>query len=353
MTKLALSKHIKGHEPVLLKEILEQAPFSPLGEGKKMLDATFGCGGHTKAFLSHFPQLLVTAIDRDIQAIRWGQTHVLPFLPKKSYLKLYHTNFCPYFNLMQKLNFSGENCFDMILLDLGVSSLQLDQAERGFSFYKDGPLDMRMDQAQSLCAHDIINQASERELKNMFFCYEEIYTKQNEDWPPKANIANPFLGLAKKDKNSNVKQHQTNQTLSVKPTWNRHKNNKVVKAILRERKKKAIESTKELSDMIIKQKGWRKQGQHPATAYFLALRLKVNKELEALAESLPGMIKSLKHGGRICVLTFHSVEDRIVKNIFKNSSKGQVFKKALRPSREEIQKNPRARSAKLRVFEKN
>ncbi len=351
MTKPALP--IKGHEPVLLKEILEEAPFPPEGEGKTMLDTTFGCGGHTKAFLDHFPKLSVTATDRDIQAIQWGQTHILPFLPEKSRLKLYHANFCPYSDLMQKLNFSQEKGFDIILLDSGVSSLQLDQAMRGFSFYKDGPLDMRMDQGQGPRARDIINQASEQELNDMFFHYEEKFKGPPENTTPRTNKEVPSSRSGKEDQNG-FEPAQTRNLLSkpVKAVWNRQKTNKVVKAILRERAKKPIESTKELSDLIIRQTGWRKKGQHPATAFFLALRLHINQELSALAESLPKMIRSLRPGGRLFVLTFHSVEDRMVKNLFKDNPLGQAFKKPIRPSREEIQKNPRARSAKLRIFEK-
>ena len=298
MLKQVLSEKPKGHQPVLLKEVLSLAPFDPPGEGKQMLDATFGCGGHSQAFLQHFPKLFVTALDWDLQAIKWGQVH----LPKTGQLKLYHKSFHLFSDSIKKPS------FDIILLDLGVSSLQLDQTERGFSFYKDGPLDMRMDQSQPLTAQDIINQASEQELKSIFFNYGRI----------------TFI-------------------------------HKVVQAILRERKKSPIKSTAQLANLIVKQTGWRKKGKHPATAYFLSLRLKVNQELIALKHSLPCMIKSLKPKGCLLVLSFHSAEDKIVKLAFKKAKEdkeGQVFKKSIFPSYAEVQKNPRARSAKLRVFKK-
>ena len=356
----------KGHEPVLLKEILALAPISPPGQGKKMLDTTFGCGGHTKAFLEHFPKLSIIALDRDIQAIQWGQAHILPFLSQETALKLYHSSFHPFPALINKNLFPKGPFFDIILLDLGVSSLQLDKAERGFSFYKDGPLDMRMDQNQTLRAKDIINQFSEQELNNIFFHYEERLKEQNLDTNPTANTTGsfsltpqpPLSGGNKKSKDRYLENHKINQKLPLKlerPVWKKHKSNKVVQAIVRERKKKPIESTKELADLIVKQTGWRKKGRHPATVYFLALRLKVNEELISLEQGLPEMIKSLKPQGRLFVLTFHSAEDRIVKLAFKKAKEdkeGQAFKKVIFPSREEIKQNPRARSAKLRVFEK-
>ena len=322
---------IKGHKPVLLEEILTLAPFTPLGQGKHMLDTTLGCGGHTKAFLKHFPKLSVTALDRDPQAIEWNKTHTLPVIPKTAKLKLYHSSFHPFSKLKKKL-FSKEAFFDIILLDLGVSSLQLDQAKRGFSFYKNGPLDMRMDPSQSLSARDIINQASPEELNNIFFHYEEKF----------------------KDRHSGFSSGPSKKS-SPNRAFKKMRDNKVVTAILKEREKKSIESTKELSDLIVKQTGWRKKGQHPATTYFLSLRLKVNEELSSLAESLPEMIKSLKPQGRIFVLSFHSAEDRIVKFVFKKAKEnqeGRDFKKVIFPSRFEIKQNPRARSAKLRVLEK-
>ena len=337
--------NLKGHEPVLLEKILDLSPFLPPGQNKHMLDATFGCGGHTKAFLKHFPKLSIIAIDRDIQAIQWGKKHVLSFLSSSNRLKLFHTCFYPFSDLISKGLFLKGPVFDVILLDLGVSSLQLDQANRGFSFYKDGPLDMRMDQSQNLKASDIINHFSEQELKEVL-CQgigvelsknSKTFYKTSPQHETQVLLQNSFFSWTSRNKKDRINI------------------NKVIKAILKERKKKPIESTKELADLIVKQIGWRKKGKHPATAYFLALRLKVNEEILSLIQSLPKMIKSLKPGGRLFVLSFHSTEDKMVKLILKKAKEnkeGQVFKKSFFPSQEEIKKNPRARSAKLRVFEK-
>ena len=295
------------HDPVLIEEILAFFPSS--FHNKWMLDATFGAGGHTKAVLDRYSSFSVVAIDRDLSSIEWGLKNVKPYLPEKS-LHLMHADFHQYVELMKHrfpLFLKGWG-FDIIIVDLGVSSPQLDQAHRGFSFYKDGPLDMRMDRTQELSASDIINSWSEKELMDLFYSYGEIHTASS-----------------------------------------------VVKALIRQRKRAPLKSTKELADLIVKKKGWRKKGSHPATSYFLALRLKVNNELEGLSDSLPKMIQSLNPMGRLFVLTFHSLEDRIVKNLFKQAHKveGQnLTKKVILPCREEIKKNPRARSAKLRIFER-
>ena len=272
-----------------------------------MLDATFGRGGHTRMALSQQPHLSVIGIDRDFSAIQWGLKHLQPLFPDK--LHLFHANFHEYSHAVSK-HFSSllqGGGLDIIIVDLGVSSPQMDQAERGFSVYKDGPLDMRMDQTQHLSAADIINQWGEQDLKDLFYSYGEVY-----------------------------------------------KPDAVVKAILKARKHQSFQRTKQLSDLIEQQVGWKKKGFHPASTYFLALRIKVNNELEGLKETLPEMIHSLNPKGCIFVLTFHSLEDRIVKNIFKSHQNvgSLINKKVIRPQWKEIKQNPRARSAKMRVFEK-
>ncbi len=276
---------------------------------KWMLDATFGAGGHTKAVLNRYPFLSVIAIDRDLSAIEWGINNVKPHFPNRS-LHLIHADFHKYSNLMQDHFpvFMKGTGFDIIIVDLGVSSPQLDQAHRGFSFYKDGPLDMRMDRTQSFSAGDIVNRWSKKELTDLFYMHGEI-----------------------------------------------HRASRVVTALLKQRKRAPLESTKQLADLIVKVKGWRKKRSHPAAPYFLALRMKVNNELEDLSDNLLKMIQSLNLKGRLFVLTFHSLEDRIVKNLFKTAHKveGQnLTKKVIVPCREEIKHNPRARSAKLRIFER-
>ncbi len=295
------------HKPVLLAEMLEYFP--PFFSGKWVLDATFGAGGHTKAILNRYSSVSVIALDCDISAVNWGITHIKPYFPK-GVLQVLHANFHNYSDLMKNHfpRFLKGKGFDIIIMDLGVSSPQLDQEQRGFSFYRDGPLDMRMNGTQSFSAKDIINQWSEKELLDLFYTYGEI-----------------------------------------------HNSSLVVKALLSQRKRAPIKGTKELADLIVKKQGWRKKGVHPATPYFLALRLKVNNELEGLKENLPKMIRSLNPKGRVFVLTFHSLEDRIVKNIFRSldvTEGRNLTKKVIMPRKEEIRKNPRSRSAKLRVFER-
>ena len=280
----------------------------PLPE-KWVLDATFGAGGHTTGVLKRYPSARVIAMDQDLSAVKWGVNHIQPLFSKNS-LHLIHANFHQYSELVENHFplFKKKAGFDIIIMDLGVSSPQLDRAERGFSFYRDGPLDMRMDQTASLRAGDIVNRWSEKQLRDLFYMYGEV-----------------------------------------------HNSSRVVKALVRQRKRAPIESTKQLADLIQRQTGWRKKGVHPATKYFLALRLKVNNELEGLKDNLPKMLRSLNYGGRIFVVTFHSLEDRIVKNIFKGAHKKEginLTKKVIHPSRDEIKQNPRAGSASLRIFEK-
>ena len=295
------------HKPILVEEILSLFP-SHFKNGWA-LDTTFGAGGHTTAILRRYTSCSVVALDRDLSAIQWGLKNIKPHFPDKR-LHLIHADFHQYAHLVQNQFplFIKEGGFDIIIMDLGVSSPQLDQAHRGFSFYKEGPLDMRMDTTQSFTAYDIINSWSEAELMDLFYSYGEIYNSSS-----------------------------------------------VVKMLIRERKRSPIDTTKKLADLIVKKQGWRKKRTHPATSYFLALRLKVNNELDGLKQVVPQMIQSLHPKGRFFILTFHSLEDRIIKNIFKQVDKVEGYnltKKVIMPTREEVKQNPRARSAKLRVFEK-
>ena len=289
-----------NHKSVLVNEVLMHFQESYVS----MLDATFGRGGHSLALKKRWPHLKIIALDQDHEAVHWGREHC-----QLSNYFIYHLNF-HYFPEKKNeifLKHSIQDGLDMILLDLGPSSPQLDQSERGFSFYKDGPLDMRMDQSAPQTAGDIINQAGEEELTQIF----------------------KDLGEVRKPRS-------------------------VVRSILRERKKQKIESTAQLARLIEKAVPWKNK--HPATPYFLALRLKVNNELEGLRESLPFLIQSLKDQGRIFVITFHSLEACIVKQIFKQSCLKKegvlVNKKVIRPSREEVLSNPRSRSAQLRIFQR-
>ena len=291
------------HSPVLLREILEifsvfQEPAADLAE-LRYLDGTFGRGGHFRSLKMMLPTMKAVALDQDPEAVEFAKKKFSP-LVQSGDLNVIHRNFS---------NFSELNLglFDMMLLDLGVSSPQLDEAHRGFSFYHHGPLDMRMDSSQELKAADLVNGLSEKELNDLFFKFGEV--------------RKPF---------------------------------RVVRAIVHDRKEKPYETTEELSSLIERVDGWHRKGYHPATNYFMALRLAVNDELGVVERALPEMIKALKPGGRLAVITFHSLEDRIVKYAFKESTLGRpLFKKVMIPTDEESEKNPRARSAKLRVFVKD
>lgn len=288
------------HYPVLLQEVLAAFyPYKKLSQ-PSYFDGTFGRGGHYSAVKFLIPQMKATVMDQDLAAIEYAKTRFQTEV-EGGLLNVVHGNFA---------QFSDHNLknFDMMLLDLGVSSPQLDQAERGFSFYHDGPLDMRMNQQQGLTAEVLVNTSSEEDLIRIFKDYGEVY----------------------------------------RPS-------RVVRAIVHDRRTKAFQTTSQLAGLIERVDGWQVKGHHPATKYFMALRLAVNSELEVVAESLPKMMKSLNPGGRLAVITFHSLEDRIVKTIFRDSEDlgKPVYKKVIVPTQEECDKNSRSRSAKLRVFERS
>lgn len=304
------------HTSVLLEETIECLQIKPDGT---YVDGTLGGGGHSDriaAALSRDGRLF--GIDQDEAAIEAAGKRLEPYRDR---VMLIRDNYC---NARQALAQIGVQGVDGILLDLGVSSFQLDNSERGFSYRYDTALDMRMDQRQSLTARDIINQYTEMELYRVIRDYgEEQFAK---------NIA---------------------------------------KHIVRAREDKAIETTGELNEIIkaaIPAK-MRAAGGHPSKRTFQAIRIECNRELEVLRDSLDELIDMLNPGGRICIITFHSLEDRIVKTAFKKNenpctcppdfpvcvcgqaSKGRVVtRKPILPSDEEILANKRAKSAKLRVF---
>lgn len=287
----------KLHTPVLVSELMDllskKAP-------QRILDCTFGRGGHSLAFLQKFPKLEITALDCDAEAIEYG-TDLKEV--KEGKINLLKKNFYDFAS-----SSSNKQQYDLILMDLGVSSPQLDESARGFSFYQEGPLDMRMDREQTFKASDIINNWSKKDLIRLFQNYGEIRS--------------PY---------------------------------KVVSVILEKRKKKKFENTMELSQLIKKHWSRRVKNKHPATTWFLALRMAVNQELEGLKSCLPGFLPLLKKQGYLVVISFHSLEDRIVKESFRQFSiegKGRLWnKKVIRPSLEERKQNPRSQSAKMRVFQ--
>lgn len=299
------------HSPVLTKEILNYLDFK---KGGVYIDCTLGGGGHSKAILENiYPYGLLIGIDQDIEAIEIAKEELKIYIDK---VKLVKGNFKNLEGILSDLKIETVSG---IIFDLGVSFHQLKEKERGFSFKEDSRLDMRMDLTQKFNADILINSYSEKDLAEIFEKYgEERFSKR------------------------------------------------IARLIVIERKKKAITTTKQLADLIIrslprtkKRHTWRI---HPATRVFQAIRIEVNQELKSLKKGLNQAIRVLEDKGRICVISYHSLEDRIVKHLFKEverEGKEQrdyglkiITKKPIRPSSEEVRDNPKARSAKLRVAEK-
>ena len=280
------------HEPVLLAEVLNFLAPAP---GKVIVDATVGTGGHAEALLSFGAK--VVGIDQDPESLRIATSRLSPFQDRFFPVR---GNFRSLLALLREL---GVDKVDGVLFDLGLSSWHLSQAERGFSFQKEGPLDMRMDPDNPITAEKLVNELSERELARILREYgEERYAER------------------------------------------------IAKAIVKNR---PIKTTTELARTVAACYPPRPYRIHPATRTFQALRIAVNDELSALAEALPQALEALKPGGVICVISFHSLEDRIVKNFFRREAQVRrlsvLTKKPVRPSAEEISRNPRARSAWLRA----
>ena len=304
------------HQPVLLQEVINYLNPVP---GMVILDCTLGGGGHAQALLSRIlPGGCLIGLDQDQAALEAADRR-LALLGKANY-QIVHANFKDLDQVLLSRQVDG------ILFDLGVSSYQLDQKERGFSYQEDVPLDMRMDQTTALKAFDLVNEGSLQELTKIIGEYGE------EKWAKR-----------------------------------------IASFIVQARKKKSLHTTGQLVE-IIKQaipSGARRQGPHPAKRTFQALRIAVNQELDVLVPALEKGLQVLKPAGRMVVITFHSLEDRLVKRVFQKWAKActcpadfpvcvcenrpQVkilTKKPVIPSVEEIEKNPRARSAKLRAVEK-
>jgi len=287
------------HPPVLLKESLELLKAE---EGGTFVDATLGGGGHTEAILKANPNNRVIAIDRDEEAIERALKRLEPYGDR---LSVYHANFSA---LDKVLELEGVEEVDGVLFDLGVSHFHL-RGERGFTVWHEQPLDMRMDRSQKLTAKEVVNSLSEKELAEIIFKYgEEKFAR------------------------------------------------KIAREIVRRRKRKPIETTAELAKIVeevIPKKLWAGKKRHPAIKTFQAIRIFVNKEFEEIEEGIPKAARFLKRGGRLAVITFHSLEDRLVKNLLRNLEGFRtVTKKPVEPTPEEVSANPAARSAKLRVVER-
>lgn len=265
---------------------------------RRYFDGTFGRGGHYRELIHKFPTMVATVMDQDMTAIEFAHNQFKPLVQNKQ-LEIIHGNFADF-----KLHCHGT--YDAILLDLGVSSPQLDEKSRGFSFYDNGPLDMRMNQGEDLTAAHIVNTYSEDALLQIFHRLGEI--------------SHP---------------------------------GRVVRAIVKDRTEKAFVSTEQLAGLIERVDGWKTKGFHPATQYFMALRLAVNNELNVIETVLPHLVEALNEGGRLAIISFHSLEDRIIKYFMRESTLGYPLqKKVITPTEVEEKANPRSRSAKLRVFVK-
>lgn len=281
------------HRSVLLKESIDYLNVRP---NELYVDATLGGGGHTKEILNNGGRVI--GIDVDLDAI----DHIRDSL-RSDHLIVEQDNFR---NIDKILSKHGVTEISGIIFDLGVSSKQLDTAGRGFSFSKSGPLDMRMGGDLKVTAADLVNGLTETELYELFFrSGEERYARR------------------------------------------------IARVIVRSRQNEKIEKTDQLAKIIEASIGRSASKIHPATKVFMALRMAVNSELDNLKESLEKATNFLKIEGRLVVISFHSLEDRIVKNFVRNTSElVQINKKPIIPTEEEIKENPRSRSAKLRVAEK-
>lgn len=307
------------HKSVLLNETIDGLNIQPDGI---YVDGTLGGGGHAYEVCRRLGDKgSIVGIDQDAAAIEAADNRLKDFGEKVTIVR---SNYC---DMKSKLHELGIDKVDGIVLDLGVSSYQLDTAERGFSYREDAPLDMRMDTRQKMTARDIVNDYEEMELYRVIRDYGEDKFAKN-----------------------------------------------IAKHIVAARKVKPIETTGELTEIIrasIPMKYQKKSG-HPAKRTFQAIRIELNRELEVLKDSLDDMIDLLNPGGRLCIITFHSLEDRIVKSAFRKNenpctcpsdfpvcvcgkvSKGSILtRKPILPSEEEMEENSRAKSAKLRIFERS
>ena len=307
------------HKSIMLEEVIESLAIKPNGI---YVDGTLGGAGHSSEIVKRLGEDgRLIGIDQDGEAIEAATKRLKPYKDKVTIVR------SNYAQMKEVLRDLGIHKVDGILLDLGVSSYQLDNAERGFTYREDVPLDMRMDQRQTKTAKDIVNDYSEMELYHIIRNYGEDKFAKN-----------------------------------------------IAKHIVAARQKQEITTTGELNEIIKAAipKKVRATGGHPSKRTYQAIRIELNHELDVLRDNLDDMIDLLNPGGRICIITFHSLEDRIVKSNFKknenpctcppsfpvcvcgNKSKGTVItRKPILPSEKELEENSRSKSAKLRVFEKN
>jgi 16S rRNA (cytosine1402-N4)-methyltransferase len=305
------------HVSVLLEECIDALNIRPDGI---YVDGTLGGAGHSSQIAKRLTTGRLIGIDRDPVALKAAGERLAPYMDR---VTLVHSNFCEIASVLQELNIPG---VDGILLDLGVSSPQLDDGARGFSYMADAPLDMRMNNEDALSAYEVVNSWPQEELKRILYDYgEERYAPQ------------------------------------------------IAAAICRRRAEKPIETTLELVDVIrsAMPSAALREKQHPAKRSFQAIRIAVNDELGSVEKVMRDAVPCLNPGGRLAIITFHSLEDRIVKNGMADAAKGctcspnfpvcvcgkkpkvkLITRKPIVSGQEELDRNPRARSAKLRVCEK-
>ncbi len=302
------------HQPVLYHEIIHA--LSPKSPGK-YVDATVGAGGHAWGILdASSPDGELLGLDLDPQALEIASRRLTIFQDRCHLIQASYTT------LLEQLHRLGWENAQGIVIDLGLSSMQLDTPQRGFSFQADGPLDMRFDPSQSLSASDVVNGWTERDLADLLWRYGE-----------------------------------------------EQQSRRIAKAIVQSR---PLETTRQLADLVLKAAGGRKGSRvHPATRTFQALRIAVNGELQSLETFLPQAVQALSPGGRLAVISFHSLEDRIVKQFFRKESRDcicppelpvctcghkatlyEVNRRPIEAGGDEISSNPRARSARLRIVER-
>jgi 16S rRNA (cytosine1402-N4)-methyltransferase len=283
------------HEPVMAEDVVDLLLAGRSGTGKTVLDMTVGAGGHASALLERGVDRVV-GVDRDEAALEVARRRLAGYGDR---FRTEHRRFS------QVGEAGAMGPLHGVLFDLGVSSMQLDEPARGFGYRADGPLDMRMGQDGPTAA-DLVGDLPEHELADLLF----------------------ELGGERRSR-------------------------RIARAIVRARERARIETTGQLAGIVVGAVGRRPGGPHPARRTFQALRIAVNRELEELAASLPRAVGLLEPGGRVVVISYHSLEDRIVKRAFREDERLRILtRKPLRPSEQEVARNPRARSARLRAAER-
>jgi 16S rRNA (cytosine1402-N4)-methyltransferase len=293
----------KLHTPVMLGGVLEYLNLKP---GKVIVDMTLGTAGHSSAILKRIlPNGRLIGIDRDAESLAVASKRLSEF---KENCEFVHGNFVDIDTFLKKLNIKKVDGF---VFDLGISSFQLQDSKRGFSFQNEGPLDMRLDRDSYISAYDLVNNLTQQEISMMLRNFGQ------ERW-----------------------------------------HNRIARLLVQERQKEPISTTQQLSNIVIKAVPYRYRFYriHPATRTFQAIRIAVNRELEALSGAILKAISLLNKRGRVCVISFHSLEDRIVKLSFRKAAAEGIVKlitpKPLTPELSEVSDNPSSRSAKFRVAER-